>query len=303
MPDSGVSASESARAWRCVMPLQCANPTTATVLPSARAASSASAIRPPAATASSDQVAPTMTNSISTSTPPAVPKWRGQTHGRSLALRNSTPAISGTSSVDRLNIRANVSASRISPSSSSAEFSSRGSSRRDTRPTSRVSSAASSTDPANVYSGCEIACIQLPARSMCSQPVTSLYASTASRVFRAVSVIIRSVTWPAALNSLATRPTTAAEPETPSVAQASATLKSSPNQRNTTKTAAKPSKPSAALVSSSAGLARNQRRLTRLPSSNNSRPRPRSMISRAVPDKASAASPRPRTASSMPAAL
>ena len=122
----------------------------ATPLATARAASSASASTTPAATASTDQALPTMTKSISTITPPAVPKCRGQTQGRSVVLRRITPAISGTSSGERLRRRALVTARPIRPSSSSTEFSSERSSLRITVATPRPSTQAISTEPPKV---------------------------------------------------------------------------------------------------------------------------------------------------------
>ena len=120
-----------------------------------------------------------MTNSSSTSAPPAVPKWRGQIQGRSVLLRSIRPASSGTSSVDRLAIFVTDSASRIMPSSSSAEFSLRRSRRRAISDTQNASNAATIADPANRYSGCAIERNQLPASSACSQPTTNFDASTA----------------------------------------------------------------------------------------------------------------------------
>ena len=116
----------------------------------ARASSTAAATVAPASRLCRDQVAPTMTKSISTSTPPAVPKWRGQMQGRSLALRSITPASSGTSRVDSSNMRAAVSASNTRPRSKSTEFSSFRSKRRSTQPTVLANSIATITEPPKV---------------------------------------------------------------------------------------------------------------------------------------------------------
>ena len=161
------------------MPLGRARATVTSILASRRTAITASPRPAPAISASNDHTEPVMTNSISTRAPPAVPKWRGQIHGRSLLLRSSTPASRGTSRVERLAILVSESASRIMPSSSSAEFSLRRSRRRAISDTEYASSAATTADPANRYSGCAMAPSQMPACCACSQPNTKRVASTA----------------------------------------------------------------------------------------------------------------------------
>jgi hypothetical protein len=130
----------------------------------------------------------------------------------------------------------------------------------------------------------------------------SVSATTAYSVFSAVSSVARCVTWPSAPSSSATRPDTAAGAGMARIAQATAVCQPTSNSRSTKATATALNSASARLVAASPGLRLSQRRCTRLPISNSSRPRARSVTVCAAPPSGMA-TPWPKAAAKQPASV
>ena len=119
-------------------------------------------------------------------------------------------------------------------------------------------------------------------------------------MFSPLSSTSRSVTWPDAFISEATRITTAGEVAIEIAAAGSAKRMPTPSQDSASSTSAKVSADSSRLVASSQGLVRSQRRLIRQPISKSSRASARSTISRRLAFICVPAMPAPKADTMVP---